>query len=79
MESQPQNSECRINPVNFHPCSTDFKDYELMKLLMYALKFNYTNVIFRKLKTNSIRNLVKNCVFIWCTVAYAAPNKGTAI
>ena len=20
MESQPQNSECRINPENFHPC-----------------------------------------------------------
>ena len=65
MESQPQNPEFRIIPENFHPCSTDFKEYELMKLLIYDLTFNFTNVIFRKLKKNSIRKLVNKLLSLF--------------
>ena len=50
MESQPQNSEFRNNPENFHPCETPYKQQRFLTenvlinqnlMLAHFIKFNF--------------------------------------
>ena len=36
MESQPQNPEFRINPENFHPCTDELAECNMVPQLMGA-------------------------------------------
>ena len=53
MESQPQNTEFRINPENFHPCVCD----NYLNLVFWPMYLRDVSIFFlSKLVENSIRS-----------------------